>query len=240
MQLQQLVIAHNNHSACNLSVQPAIDITDASNTIRCGLPSEVPIAISARGLQITHPTDDHLDSTVGVDANSADNSVHTCTFNSVLHSTTMALTSTPQVNSNHIVHHARSRSPVPHKKRHKGITPAAATRVQFHALEQPGMHNTTAQAAAQRFQAHESAPCSRPAFDTFARYPPPGGGYEADSKSPTLQHANTGSYSEAIAQMQRDLNPLSRHGDELGIHCDPIRASHAYRQQLEVIHAARI
>ena len=134
----------------------------------------------------------------------------------------MALTSTPQVSSNHLVHHARSRSPVLHRMRHKGITPSASTRVQFHAFEQPGMHNTTAQASAQRFQAHESAPCCRPAFDTFARYPPPGGGYDAGTESPTLQHANTGSFSEAFAQMQRDLNALSRHGAELGIHCDPM------------------
>ena len=240
MQSQQLIVAQDNHSAINLSVQPAIDITDASNTTRCAFSSEVPIAISAKGIHNTHLTDDHLVSTVGVDANSGVNSVHSCPINSASHSTTMARTSTPQVSSNHPVHHARSRSPVRHRMRHKGTTASASTRVQFHAFEQPGMHSTTAQPSAQPFQAHESTPFCRPAFDTFARYPPPGGGYHDGTESTTLQHANTGSYSEAVAQMQRDLNALSRHGDELGIHCDPIRASHAYRQQLEVMHAAHL
>ena len=238
MQSQQLVVAHDNHSACNQIVQPATGITETSSKARCAFSSEEPIAISARGIHNSHPTDDHLASTVGVDANSAGNFVHTCPFKPVPHSTTMALTSTPG-NANRLGYHARSRSPVPHRMRHKGITPSASSRVQFHAFEQPGIHSTTDPTSAQRFQAHVSAQGSRPAFDTFARYPPPGGGYEAGSKTPTLQLANTGSHSEAIAQMQRDLNALSRHGDELGIRCDPIRASHAYRQQIEVMHAAR-
>ena len=107
-------------------------------------------------------------------------------------------------------------------------------------MEQLGARSTTAQRSAQAFPTHESTPFRRPAFDTFARHPPPGGGYNVGTDLPSLQRATTGSFAVAYRQMQRDLKALSRHGAELGIHCDPIRASLAYRQQLEVIHAAHL
>ena len=120
----------------------------------------------------------------------------------------------------------RSRTPVRVRMRRKGSTPSSTT-VLAHCLAQEDT----------------DGPCSspsfnRPAFDTFARYPPPGGGYKVDHTTPQQQPADLGSFTLAVGQMQQDLKALAVHGAELGILCDPIRAAHAYRAQLEAIQAA--
>ena len=215
---------------------------------------------SASDRRITHQRDNHHDSTDGVDANSFGANAHCRHSNSDFHSTTMAHTTSPRVP------HARSRTPLRHRMSRKGNAPPApshvhasgsATRgsqsvcsptskseasgVPLHGFfKQLGAHSTTAQHTAQGFPAHESSPYRRPAFDTFARYPPPGGGYIVGSDSSSLELATTGSLAVAYRQMQRDIKALSRHGAELGILCDPIRASFAYRHQLEVIYAAHL
>ena len=72
-----------------------------------------------------------------------------------------------------------------------------------------------------------------PSFDTFTRGPPVSGGYAAGSVQLTQQQPDLGNYAEAVAQMHRDIAALRQQGPLHGIHCDPIRAAHAYLNQLE-------
>ena len=239
--------------------QPTATILGDSN-LNVQYTCEVSSDTSASDRRITHQRDSHLDSTGGVDANSFGANALCRRTNSDFHSTTNAHASSPRVP------HARSRTPVRHRVSRKGNAPPApshvrasgpATRgsqsvcsltskseacgVPLHGFfKQIGAHSTTAQRTAQGFTAHESSPYRRPAFDTFARYPPPGGGYTVGADSSSLELATTGSFAVAYRQMQRDLNALSLHGAELGIHCDPIRASFAYMHQLEGIHGAHL
>ena len=59
MPSQQLTVALDNHCAIDFSLLPAIDINDASNTKHCVCSCEVPIAISAKGINSVLTPDEH-------------------------------------------------------------------------------------------------------------------------------------------------------------------------------------
>ena len=85
----------------------------------------------------------------------------------------------------------------------------------------------------------ESSSAYRPAFDTFACYPPPRGGYNAGEEQVEIQQPLRGNTPEAFTQMQFDLKALNQHGTVFGIDSDPIRVAHAYQNHLRggAVHA---
>ena len=71
-----------------------------------------------------------------------------------------------------------------------------------------------------------------PSFDTYARSPPAGGGYSNVSEGGIDPYSES-SYKRAVSQMHEDMKALIAHGPQFGIDADPIRATYAYRDQIE-------
>ena len=72
-----------------------------------------------------------------------------------------------------------------------------------------------------------------PSFDTFARCPPVSGDYSNVSESGICHLSGPRSYKDAVTQMHADINALHVHGPQCGVDTDPIRATYAYRDQIE-------
>ena len=71
-----------------------------------------------------------------------------------------------------------------------------------------------------------------PSCRTFTRSPPASGGYSNVSEGGIDPYSES-SYKRAVSQMHEDMKALIAHGPQFGIDADPIRATYAYRDQIE-------